>query len=240
MTLLLLLACSHIPRPSEEDAEAKALVEACVEAHGGLEAWAALGDVQVQVVDTWSSAAMAPYAPGDPQLTLNAPLGKGRVTFAEAEEVWGHDSVQAWALVDGAPAEPPRPDAIPTYSYFFSLPFKLADPGLRYEQLGAIELDGVAVEQVLVSFDEAVGADRYLLRIRADDHTLHSVLFTFMDMNPLVQLEASLDWQTLQGVRVPARYEIELLRPLRRPIHVITFEQPQVLQGFDRRAYERP
>lgn len=242
MTLLLLLACTHIPKPSSGDGDARGreLVQACVEAHGGLEAFHALGDLQVRVVDVWASSAMAPEQPGDPLLTFNPALNKGLATFDEADAVWGFDSVQAWAMVGGQPAEPPRPDFVPTYGYFLSLPFKFLDPGLITEHLGRAVFDGVEVEEVLVHFEEGVGADRYLLRIDAEDHALRGVSFTFMDMNPLVQLEARLDWQDLDGVSLPQRYDIRLVRPLQRPIHVITFEDPVVLEGFDRGTYERP
>jgi hypothetical protein len=246
MLALALLGCTHLPphgavEPAGE-AAARARVEACVAAHGGLEAFYALGDVEVRVEDVWSSARIAPEQPGTPQMVYTARLNKGVVRFAEVDEVWGWDSVQAWALADGAPAEPPRPAFVPSYGYFFALPFKFLDPGLRYLDVGRRTVDGVEVDEVLVGFEEPLGAesDLYLLRIDAQTHELRSMLFTFRDMGRIIELEAAFQWQALEGVRVPQRLDITLVRPLERPMHSLTFAAPVSLEGFDPSAFEKP
>ena len=246
MIALLLLGCTHLPPRAalEPDAEAdgRALVEACVEAHGGLEAFQTLGDVSMRVEDDWSAARIAPEQPGDPLVVYNVALQKGVAEFDGVDERWGHDSVQAWVIRDGASVPPERPAFFPSYGYFFSLPFKFLDPGVRYRSLGRRDVDGVAVDEVLVGFEEEPGRalDVYVLRIDAETHALRSMLFTFRDMGRLPELEAVFYWQELGDARVPERLEITLVRPVRKPMHHLTFADPVVLDGFEREAYEKP
>ena len=239
--LFILSACSHIPRVDTSDADrARELVADCVEAHGGMTAWLALGDIQTRIVDRWSSEAIAPEAPGDPLFTYNVSLNKGLASFDEAADLWGFDSVEAWALVEGEAGPAPRPDFVPTYGYFLSLPFKFLDPGLLYSYAGRHERDGGEVEQVLVSFDPSISADRYLLSIDAETHQLREIRFTFRDMSRLIELEATLDWQRTGEVLLPERLDIQLIRPLSRSMHVISFVDLSVTDDFDRDRYEKP
>ena len=246
---LVLLGCTHLPPRAalEPDAEAsgRALVEACVETHGGLEAFRALGDVSMRVEDRWQrlfGISIALEQPGDPLVVYNVALQKGAAGFAEVDERWGHDSVQAWVSRGGVAVPPERPAFFPSYGYFFSLPFKFLDPGVRYQALGRRSVDGVAVDEVLVGFEEEPGRalDVYVLRIDAETHELRSMLFTFRDMGRLPELEAVFHWQELGGARVPERLDITLVHPLRKPMHQLTFADPVILDGFDRGAYEKP
>ncbi len=177
MIALLLIGCSHLPPATlapNAEARGRALLERCVEAHGGLEAFAALGDVSMRIEDRWHAARLAPEQPGDPLVVYNVALQKGVATFAASDERWGHDSVQAWEVRDGALSKPERPLFFPSYGYFFSLPFKLLDPGVRHQDLGM--RDGV--HEVMAAFEEKPGrnSDIYVLRLDPQTHRLRSML----------------------------------------------------------------
>ncbi len=243
MGLLLTLACTQIPRaPRTPEQEGRRLLQASVEAHGGQQAFEELGDLSLRVVDVWHAERIAPEQPGDPLLVYNPALGKGVAHFEDSDAVWGHDSVRAWATQGGAEVPVQRPLFVPTYGYFLSLPFKFLDPGVNSASMGPTEWQGQQVDQVLIWFDEGVGSasDRYLVYLDPDTHQVVGMRFTFMDMGRLPQLEARMQFQSVEALLLPLELDIFLLRPADTAMHTLRFEELARMEGFDRRAYEAP
>lgn len=243
MGLLLALACTQIPRsPRTPEQQGRRLLEASVQAHGGQQAFEDLGDLSLRVVDVWHAERIAPEQPGDPLLVYNPALGKGVARFEDSDAVWGHDSVRPWAVEDGVEVPVARPLFVPTYGYFLSLPFKFLDPGVHSEALGPGSWQGAPVDQILVWFDEGVGSasDRYLVYLDPDSHRMVGMRFTFMDMGRLPQLEARMQFQSVEGVLLPLELDIFLVRPADTAMHTLRFEELERVEGFDRSTYEVP
>ncbi|MCB9745625.1 MAG: hypothetical protein H6741_21645 [Alphaproteobacteria bacterium] len=183
--LLLLLACQSppapapTPKPSEaqvraEEAQARLaaspggqVLAKALEAHGGLEAWYAAETLDFEF----------DYAPvGAPEKRKHTrsrvELRSARVVQEElgegADARFGWDGARAWVT--------PSPEALNvdarfwalTPYYFVGVPFVLADPGARWEDLGELEVAGEAVRAVKVSYEPGTGDspdDYYVLHL---------------------------------------------------------------------------
>ncbi len=148
--------------------EAGQRVWRAIEAHGGLTPWLTAGTLEFefdyaplgnaagrkntfQRVDLWSSRAH--------HRQINGP----------AE--FGFDGESSW-MKPGANAFSPsaRFWSLTPY-YFVGMPFVLADPGVRLEELGPVTLDDVACHMVKASYEPGTGdsPDDYYIVYLADD-----------------------------------------------------------------------
>ncbi|HMB69629.1 MAG TPA: hypothetical protein VKU85_09955 [bacterium] len=138
------------------------------EAHGGLEAWRALGSMTF--VDSWSTGLAG-------RVTMET--GSRRAVL----ELTGSDAVAAW---DGAkvwsvhwPAEMPPPRFLVGLNwYFLNLPWLVHDPGVRLAEEGTVTVGDDPTQYVAVrmTFGEGVGDtpdDYYLLYIHPETWRLH-------------------------------------------------------------------
>ena len=132
------------------------LVAQAIEAHGGLANWLGKGTIAFNFdyaplgqparrmftrnhVDLWRSRAM------------HKELGEG------ADAHFGWDGQNAW-MVPNAKAFPIKARFWATTPYYFvGMPFVLADPGVRFEQLADAPLDGEAHHVVKASFEPGTG-----------------------------------------------------------------------------------
>jgi len=258
LTLTLLACATHIPNPSDiaptGDQSGRAVLEWSAAHHGGLEAWRGIGDMQVTLHDDWPGllpSATAPPYPELPQLmtlSYSYALDKGTLVFHDRDRtIWGHDSVEGWVSEAGVRTYQHIPEAtfqVPTFAYFLALPFKLLDDGaLRYAMPPAL-VNGRPVEQVLVTFEDGVGVvkDRYLVSVDARTGELVHVAFTVADNGDNVEADAWYeDWTVVDGVKLPTRIRIGVLRPLRmESLHVFTMSDYDLDADVEPVSYEKP
>ena len=125
------------------------------------------------------------------------------------------DGSDAWISPDSL-ALNPRFWAETGY-YFQSIPFVLADPGVRYEVLPGEELDGVSHRMIKCTFDDGVGdapGDHYTLYIHPESHTISAIRYnsTFGQGRPAPDepvrenLIMYTDYVTVDGLTVPSRF----------------------------------
>lgn len=164
--------------PDRPAAVADSLVDAWIRAAGGLEAWRSLGAARFTVTTVWydEAGAVERMRPRRVTFRRTARAEQARIERPEAEglyvQVFTGDT--AWATLNGRPLSPDDPAAAEAeyvgrdVVYWFGLPHKLRDPGVR---LAARPLPGGGHE-VEVRFEEEVGAnpgDRYFYRFRPGD-----------------------------------------------------------------------
>ena len=143
------------------------LVLKAIDAHGGLEAWLRSGTI----------AFTFDYAPrGQPQRRMytrsRVDLWRSRATQTElgeyADARFGWDGVRAWIVPEAKAFPTPARFWATTPYYFVGMPFVLADPGVRFEQLADAALDGETYHLVKATFDPGTGdspGDYYILYI---------------------------------------------------------------------------
>ena len=132
----------------------------------------------------------------------------------QARMAW--DGTDAWVSPDSTPTNP-RFWATTAY-YFQSIPFVLADPGLRYELLPNEDLDGTEHRLVKCTFDDGVGdspGDHYTLYVHPTTNRVSAIRYnaTFGRGRPAPDesiretLFYYLDYETIDGLTVPTRFE---------------------------------
>lgn len=132
----------------------------------------------------------------------------------QARMAW--DGLDAWVSPASIPINP-RFWATTAY-YFQSIPFVLADPGLRYEVLPDEDLDGIVHHLVKCTFDDGVGdspGDHYTLYIHPVTKLVSAIRYnaTFGRGRPQPGERVSetlfyyMDYVTVDGLTVPTRFE---------------------------------
>ena len=131
----------------------------------------------------------------------------------EAQMAW--DGTNAWIYPDTLMLNP-RFWASTAY-YFQSIPFVLADPGLRYERLPDDTLDGHVQHMVKVSYNDHVGdayGDTYVLYVEPESGRMNAIRYTstFGQGRPAPGevsegLLYYLDYQSFDELTVPTRFE---------------------------------
>ncbi|MCA9774040.1 MAG: hypothetical protein KC466_16590 [Myxococcales bacterium] len=238
--------------PAELAEKGRAWVARSVAVHGGYEAWSALGDVAFTMRDTWEGLGdfLGPDFPvDDPQVRYHYHYGlnKGRMSFAGARgAAWGHDSREGWCEQGGERTYDRVDDAtfiVPTLAYFFALPFKFADPGVRPYYAGRRDYHGAGAESVLITFGEGVGVvqDRYLAFFDPATARLVGTTYTVKEKPFTPEADAQyLAWREVGGLVMPGRIEIDLIRPLTGDLQTMEFFDIDLDAEFDRRLYEKP
>ncbi|MBD1396843.1 hypothetical protein H9Q13_06675 [Pontibacter sp. JH31] len=172
-----------------------------LEAHGGLAQWKQLGTMQYQLTNNGTTE------------THLIDL-KSRKDLVKADNYTiGHDGEQVWVS--------PSKEAYPgksakfyhnLYFYFYAIPFVLADPGVNYQQLEPLELEGKRYNVIGVSFGEGIGdtpEDEYRLLIDPETNRLDWLLYTvtFFDGQPSEKFNALKyeDYQEQRGLLFPAK-----------------------------------
>ena len=192
-----------------------------IEAHGGLEAWynAPTSAYSWEYSNVGSNMRFKSYLVADNNTrqvyhdlqTLGTPDDPQPI---EGRFAW--DGTHAWISPDTLQRPNPRFWATTGY-YFESIPFVLADPGVRYEKMPDEDLDGIAHEMVKTSYDDGVGdspGDTYTLYVNKEtglvDAIRYTVTFGRDRPAPDAPMRENLfyyqDYVTVDGLTVPTRF----------------------------------
>ncbi|MFD2515797.1 DUF6503 family protein [Pontibacter locisalis] len=212
LAALLLQACQPAEDKTTETTEvtAEATTEQAtypvyfsevMEAHGGLEQWKQLGSMQYQLTNN-----------GNTETHLIDLKSRKDLVKADNYTI-GHDGKQVWVSPNRA-AYPGKSAKFyhNLYFYFYAIPFVLADPGVNYEQLEPMELQGKKYEVIGVSFGEGIGdtpEDEYRLLIDPETNRMEWLLYTvtFFNGQPSDQFNALRyeNYQEHQGLLFPGK-----------------------------------
>lgn len=174
-----------------QDAQAQALLDKVLGAHGGMQAWDSLTDLTF----TLSRVTLGPQ--GEETAAVRSLYylkrhGKARVVSITGKgvQVEGFDGEKPWVTVNGKPEtgeEALRRAHFQSVNwwYWMGVPFKLKDPGAILAHKGSGSFRGKPVELLEATFQPGVGrtSDRYTYSI--DPQTGH-VLFVEFQLQPAV------------------------------------------------------
>jgi hypothetical protein len=218
-SVLVLLALLALPAPSAWAAtgpdESLALVDAMVEAHGGMEAWASAPTVTF--TDEFRSGEATEGQPM--RVTVEQGPRRAYIDLPGTDMRMAWDGERAWSESWQVPM-PPRFVALLDY-YFLNLPWMATDPGVILSEVGSGTLPGDDTEYrtVEMNFDPGTGDtpdDYYLLYIHPETHRLAATEYTVtynsllpegMDSTP-VHLLVYDEWTEVDGLLVPTAYTI--------------------------------
>ena len=235
-----LVACSSADEKSAENTQAypEYFMEV-LQAHGGLEQWKQMGSLQYRLQKEEGTE------------THTIDLKNRKDLIKAANYTLGYNGEKVWVSPDKAAFPGKSPQFYHNlYFYFLSIPFVLADPGVAYEQLENMELQGQQYEVIEVSFGAGVGdspEDKFRLLINPDTEQLEWLLYTvtFFDGQPSDKFNALKyeDYQEHQGLLFPHKltgysYENGQIGEVR---YVVQFDQIQLKEEQpDQQQFEMP
>lgn len=213
--LILTIGLCQVAVPVEAERDARTLVKFMVEAVGGTERLRALKDVEYEYTYLQPD--------GKKDVSLERYIFDGELSWAkyltreafvapqlEGELVQGFDGSESWATLNGSLIDDPNLNKIndfmrKTNFYWFTMMFKLLDPGINYKRLPSRVVNGVEYDVVEVFFEEGVGdaQDTYVLYVNPVTHLIDQFLFTVMDFGMSQPLLMVVKYAEVDGLKLP-------------------------------------
>lgn len=206
-------------RGGEMPAATRNLVDKLIQAHGGMEKWAAAPTVSME------HKMVAPQSPDDPWVSYDTTEQGSRRTYQD----WTRDEAQiafdgsrTWS-VGWKRLNPPKFMVNLAY-YFACMPWILEDDGVILSEPGTGTLpdDDTVYQTVTMTFKPGVGEtpdDKYIVFIDPQTHRMkatrfwvtYGALLDIMNMPPEVKALGPIthiydELQTVEGLTVPAKY----------------------------------
>lgn len=186
------------PDASSSTVEPQDALDKGIVAHGGLERWQSFGALEYDV------------ARGDMQQNHLIDLYSRRTRQASETFTLGYDGTDVWVAPNLEAFRGNPRFFIGLDFYFFALPFVLADPGTKREDLGRVTVNGVVYDAVKISYDDGVGEspdDYYIPHFDPETGQMRLLLYTvtFRSQEPNENYGARMyeEWQTVEGLVVP-------------------------------------
>lgn len=168
-----------------------------MDAHGGLDQWNKFGSMQFQLTSN-----------GNIETHIIDLKNRKNLINGNTFSI-GYDGKQVWVSPEKA-AYPGKSARFyhNLYFYFYTIPFVLSDPGVKYEQLGNMELQEKKYNVIGVTFEDGVGKtpeDEYRLLIDPETNLMEWLLYTvtFFDGQESDNFNA-LNYKKLSGAPEPA------------------------------------
>ncbi len=190
-------------QPTSQPMSAKKLpplFKKILDAHGGLDTWNAMNTLKF----TRGEGAGADHHVVD--------LKSRKSTMSVTDKyTMGNDGDKVWV----SPHRDSFPGRSPTFMknllfYFVALPYVLADPGVKYEDLGEKEVNGKKYLVLKTSFEANIGdapGDQYILYVNPETHIIDFINYsvTYFDASRAEKYSAlQFEWQEANGLKFPS------------------------------------
>lgn len=202
----------------------RALIQQMQQAHGGLDAWQAKGNAQVQWEDQWPSFLTRVFGmpwdehPASMRQTMMLGQDHSRLEFLNGDDkgtAWG---IQHWSTYTVGRKTLPEFDQddditfwLPTMQYFFEAPFRLHE-GQYVAYGGSAKRGGQTYELVYVTWggvEPQERVDQYVAWIDQKTQRLAYLEFTVRDLFGFVTSAAMYeDYKAVDGLLVPGKITI--------------------------------
>ncbi|MEM9444925.1 MAG: hypothetical protein AAGA18_06185 [Verrucomicrobiota bacterium] len=130
----------------------------------------------------------------------------------EGEVIQVFDGINTYVTLDGKLINDPKVVKMAEFTrktnyYWFAMMFKLLDPGLIYLYEGEGVVNGIQYDKVKITFEEGVGdaKDIYLVYINRKTKLIDQFLFTVMDFGKKDPLLMMVEYEAVDGIKLPAR-----------------------------------
>ena len=217
LALTALFTLSLSVNAQNADDKSTELLDKLVTANGGYKALAAQKDVQYKYVyDNFDKGK---------DVSIEKYIFEGEQSWATYEQhdinvLPGKEGVAVQSLVDekptltlaGAAVTDPQALGGTTFLrkanyYWFTMMYKLKNPGTNYKYLGTEEVDGVTYDKVSLTYDSATTKkeqnDEYILFFNPETHLVDQFLFSlpaFKVDKPILKM--TLKYEDINGVKV--------------------------------------
>ena len=207
ISLFFIVGCRPSDPVSEDfstpQIEYPTIIEKMFHAHGGLDVWNEKSGLTYHI------------SRGERKEIHTIDLKSRKVLINGDGYDIGFNGQQAWI----SPDKSNWPDARPRFYhnlifYFHSLVFLVADPGIIFEEKGPIEMDGVDMVKVSVTYQNNVGdspEDEYVLYINASTYQLEYIQYTVTYFTKEQSKQYSglryTKWTKVDGLLIPEEFK---------------------------------
>lgn len=240
--------------PADAASEGRRLLNAALDAHGGMPAFSALGNVSGALDDHYSALfeGFAVWPAGSTRAeTVMAPYERGykvRFRFADGS-MWGFNGKDTWDY-DGEGVVPDSQmfyrarHAVVTVPRMLFLPFSIAHEAAEVTAYSVGKDDKDAFDVVEAHFDNPARGgvkDRWLVFLDAASHRVTAVTFesTITDP-PLIQTCFVDGRETVEGLTLVSWYTCRTASRLKPSLHRLLFEKIAFDPALTDKAFEPP
>ncbi len=200
-TLLLFLSCnSNTSTVSKEQIKTKDLpsyVSKVLDAHGGLDKWNSMKSL-TYVMET-----------GEGDETQAIDLMDRRELIEKPDYKMGFDGTNYWTTADTSVKRSPVFYTNLIF-YFYAMPFVIADDGINYNEVPALEFDGKTYPGFRVSYEPNVGVspeDEYFIHYDPETYQMEWLGYTvtYFDQKKSTRISWRKydDWLNDSGLKLP-------------------------------------
>ena len=203
---------------AEDDIQARSLIESVTAAMGGIERLQALRDVEYKYIYRDPSSGKEDVSTEryifEGELSWASYSKRELVVFPETagELVQSFDGKKTSVTLNG---EEVKDEKLITKSdflrktnyYWFTMMFKLLDPGIIYTYEGTRTVSGTTYDVVRITFKVGVGdvSDIYVLYINPKTKMIDRFLFTVMDFNLKEPYLMTVEYEEVDGLKLPTQ-----------------------------------
>lgn len=215
------------PPSTTDETRGREVLNAMVDAHGGIERWKAFNFVHAKVSDAWFSkmifALVVPFADNPEYVILSAytqRLPDGRLEFPGGENAGHTWVIRGDEFITKAPGEAPvterlADDAIRSllsmnFLFLPGMPFYLHTAD-RVSSLGRETIDGRVYDKIFLSWGDyapQTNIDQWVVWVDAETHLLSYVHLTARQAGMSQQFVLrAYDYVDAQGLQVASKYD---------------------------------
>lgn len=172
-------------------------VEKVMKAHGGLDLWNSMNSLSYEMV-------------------LKDGVEKQSIDLSDRRELvekptfkMGYDGKDYWATADTS--EKANPIFYKNLIfYFYAMPFVVADDGVIYEEIPALEFEGISYPGFKISYESNVGIspeDEYFIHYNPETYQMewlgYTVTYFSQEKSKKISWRRYNDWTDVSGLKLP-------------------------------------
>ena len=134
------------------------------------------------------------------------------LTGTNGKVVEGYNGTDAWVTFDGKVSDNEQANGVArflrkTNYYWFTMFYKLLDPGVNQELLSDQTLNGKAYKRIKITFGDNVGdgQDTYVVYVNKETKLIEQFLFTIVGFGITDPFLMTFDYETVDGIKIPTR-----------------------------------
>ncbi|MFS4492364.1 DUF6503 family protein [Maribacter sp. 2308TA10-17] len=244
---LSIFACKETPKEMKTESEVPEKVaeindsmhpeslQKIFEAHGGLEAWNSKRTLSFEI----------PKPENTEKHTIDLRSRDEKIEMPNTS--MGSDGETIWLLEEKGAY---KGDAVFYHNlmfYFYAMPFVLADDGINYSEVEALEFEGKTYPGIRISYNDGVGIspkDEYFIHYNPDTYQMewlgYTVTFRSGEKSDNIKWIRYNDWMNIGGLVLPKsltwhEYEGRTIKAAREPLqfeNVTLSESPMEVDFF--------
>lgn len=200
---VFILACNQSKSKKEATSDEKpekelpSYVTKVLDAHGGLDRWNTMNSMSYEMV----------LSKGTEKQTID--LSNRKELIEHPDYQMGYDGENYWTTADTSVKKNPIFYKNLIF-YFYAMPFVAADDGIIYEEMPALEFDGISYPGFKISYEAGIGVspeDEYFIHYNPETYQMewlgYTVTYFSQEKSKKISWRRYNDWTTISGLKLP-------------------------------------